>query len=152
MSMSESSSFPPSLHLPQHQTPKTNEEICAEASKVIALMDLAGHPKYTKTTVFGLTGYAPHFAMLVVSANSGGLVGTTREHLGYALALEVPIFFVVSKLDLCEGAKGRETIEATIKQLEFILTSPGVKKVRSKKPNNNNNNQLNSWHFSRQNR
>ena len=65
--------------------------------------------------------------MLVVSANSGGLVGTTREHLGYALALEVPIFFVVSKLDLCVG--GRETVEATIKQLESILTSPGVKKV-----------------------
>ena len=90
-------------------------------------MDLAGHPKYTKTTLFGLTGYAPHFAMLVLSANSGGLVGTTREHLGYALALEVPIFFVVSKLDLCVG--GRETVEATIKQLESILTSPGVKKV-----------------------
>ena len=65
--------------------------------------------------------------MLVVSSNSGGLVGTTREHLGYALALEVPIFFVVSKLDLCVG--GRETVEATIKQLESILTSPGVKKV-----------------------
>jgi len=126
-SLSTSESFPPSFH--HHQTPKTNEEICAQASKVIALMDLAGHPKYTKTTVFGLTGYAPHFAMLVVSANSGGLVGTTREHLGYALALEVPIFFVVSKLDLCEGSKGRETIESTIKQLESILTSPGVKKV-----------------------
>ena len=92
-------------------------------------MDLAGHPKYTKTTVFGLTGYAPHFAMLVVSANTGGLVGTTREHLGYALALEVPIFFVVSKLDLCVGENGREMVDSTIRQLESILTSPGVKKV-----------------------
>ena len=128
--LSTSESFPPTTTFQPHQTPKTNEEICAEASKVIALMDLAGHPKYTKTTVFGLTGYAPHFAMLVVSATSGALVGTTREHLGYALALEVPIFFVVSKLDLCEGSHGRETIESTIKQLESILTSPGVKKVR----------------------
>ena len=109
---------------------KTNEEICAKASKVISLMDLAGHPKYTKTTLFGLTGYAPHFAMLVVSASTGGLVGTTREHLGYALALEVPIFFVVSKLDLCGGANKRDTIESTLTQLESILTSPGVKKVR----------------------
>lgn len=103
---------------------KTAEEICTNASKVITLMDLAGHPKYMKTTVFGLTGYAPHFAMLVVSANTG-LIGTTREHLGYALALEVPIFVVVSKLDLCS----RETVETTLAQLQQILSSPGCKKV-----------------------
>lgn len=35
------------------------------------MIDLAGHHKYLKTTIFGLTGYAPDFAMLVVSANTG---------------------------------------------------------------------------------
>lgn len=51
--------------------------------------------------------------------------GTTREHLGLALAVGVPIFVVVSKIDLCRGCQ----VERTIKQLEKILKSPGCKKV-----------------------
>ena len=34
--------------------------------QVITFIDLAGHEKYLKTTVFGLTGCAPEFAMLMV--------------------------------------------------------------------------------------
>lgn len=47
------------------------EEICEKSSKLITLIDLAGHHKYLKTTIFGLTGNCPDFAMLVVSANTG---------------------------------------------------------------------------------
>ena len=34
--------------------------------KVITFIDLAGHEKYLKTTVFGMTGHAPDFSMLMV--------------------------------------------------------------------------------------
>ena len=47
------------------------EEICEHSSKLITLIDLAGHHKYMKTTIFGLTCYSPDFTMLVVSANTG---------------------------------------------------------------------------------
>ena len=47
------------------------EEICENSSKLITLIDLAGHHKYMKTTIFGLTCYSPDFTMLVVSANTG---------------------------------------------------------------------------------
>ena len=50
---------------------RTAEEICESSSKMITFIDLAGHHKYLKTTVFGLTSYCPDFAMLVVSANTG---------------------------------------------------------------------------------
>lgn len=40
--------------------------ICEKASKVITFIDLAGHERYLKTTVFGMTGHAPHFGMLMV--------------------------------------------------------------------------------------
>uniref|UniRef100_A0A8C2HZ89 GTP binding protein 2 n=1 Tax=Cyprinus carpio TaxID=7962 RepID=A0A8C2HZ89_CYPCA len=103
---------------------RTAEEICESASKMITFIDLAGHHKYLKTTIFGLTSYCPDFAMLVVSANTG-IAGTTREHLGLAMALKVPIFIVVSKVDLC--AKG--TVERTVRQLERILKQPGCNKV-----------------------
>ncbi|KAM8842650.1 GTP-binding protein 2b isoform 1-T1 [Synchiropus picturatus] len=103
---------------------RTAEEICECSSKMITFIDLAGHHKYLKTTVFGLTSYCPDFAMLVVSANTG-IVGTTREHLGLAMALKVPIFIVVSKVDLC--SKG--TVERTVRQLERVLKQPGCNKV-----------------------
>ncbi|XP_019720207.1 GTP-binding protein 2 [Hippocampus comes] len=103
---------------------RTAEEICESASKMITFIDLAGHHKYLKTTIFGLTSYCPDFAMLVVSANTG-IAGTTREHLGLALALKVPIFIVISKVDLCT----RATVERTVRQLERVLKQPGCNKV-----------------------
>ena len=33
---------------------------------MITFIDLAGHERYLKTTVFGMTGHAPDFAMLMV--------------------------------------------------------------------------------------
>uniref|UniRef100_A0A8D3BGB7 Tr-type G domain-containing protein n=1 Tax=Scophthalmus maximus TaxID=52904 RepID=A0A8D3BGB7_SCOMX len=103
---------------------RTAEEICESASKMITFIDLAGHHKYLKTTIFGLTSYCPDFAMLVVGANTG-IAGTTREHLGLAMALKVPIFIVVSKVDLCT----RATVERTVRQLERVLKQPGCNKV-----------------------
>ena len=53
------------------------------------------------------------------------LAGTTREHLGFALALKVPIFVVVTKIDMCR----RFIIEKTVSQIEKILKSPGCKRI-----------------------
>jgi GTPase len=36
-------------------------KICEKSSKVITFIDLAGHERYLKTTVFGMTGHAPDF-------------------------------------------------------------------------------------------
>ena len=52
-------------------------------------------------------------------------MGTTKEHLGFALALGVPIFVVISKVDMCPASQ----VEKTVKQMEKILKSPGCKKV-----------------------
>lgn len=41
-------------------------KICEKSAKVITFIDLAGHEKYLKTTVFGMTGHAPDFGMLMV--------------------------------------------------------------------------------------
>ncbi|KAG5277988.1 hypothetical protein AALO_G00093620 [Alosa alosa] len=108
---------------------RSAEEICESSSKMITFMDLAGHHKYLKTTIFGLTSYCPDFAMLVVGANTG-IVGTTREHLGLAMALKVPIFVVVSKVDVCVcGSGARGALERTLRQLERLLKQPGCAKV-----------------------
>lgn len=45
-------------------------EICRRSSKVVTFIDLAGHEKYLKTTIFGMTGHAPDFCMLMVRVDS----------------------------------------------------------------------------------
>eukprot|EP00164_Ancoracysta_twista_P003930 GFYU01005268.1.p1 GENE.GFYU01005268.1~~GFYU01005268.1.p1 ORF type:complete len:608 (+),score=145.32 GFYU01005268.1:107-1930(+) len=104
--------------------PKTWTDICENASKVITFIDLAGHEKYLKTTVSGLTGMAPDFVMLMVGANMG-IVGMTKEHIGVALALKVPIFVVVTKVDMCPP----NVLASTLDQLSKLLKSPGCRKM-----------------------
>lgn len=99
-------------------------KICEQSSKVITFIDLAGHEKYLKTTVFGMTGHAPDFAMLMIGANAG-IIGMTKEHLGLALALQVPVFVVVTKIDMCPA----NVLEDTLKLLQRILKSPGCRKM-----------------------
>lgn len=99
----------------------TAEEICENSTKLITFIDLAGHRKYLRTTVLGLTGYSPHYIMLVVSG-SAGIVGMTREHLTLAIALDVPFFITVTKIDLALPA-------ATLIAIEQVLKSAGCRKV-----------------------
>lgn len=99
-------------------------KICEKSSKVVTFIDLAGHERYLKTTIFGMTGHAPDFCMLMVGANAG-VIGMTKEHLGLALALKVPVFVVVTKIDMCPVQK----LQDTLKMLQKILKSPGVKKI-----------------------
>lgn len=41
-------------------------KICEKSSKVITFIDLAGHERYLKTTVFGMTGHAPDFGKIIL--------------------------------------------------------------------------------------
>ena len=51
--------------------------------------------------------------------------GTTREHLGYALALAVPVFVAVTKVD----AASNRQLERTMKSLQRTLSGPGCNKI-----------------------
>lgn len=100
------------------------DEICPEAHKVITFMDLAGHERYLKTTMFGLTGGAPDYVMLMVGANAG-LIGMAKEHLALAFALAVPVLVVVTKIDMSPAA----VLENTMRQLVKILKSPSTRRT-----------------------
>lgn len=99
------------------------DQICPEAHKVVSFMDLAGHERYLKTTMFGLTGGAPDYAMLMVGANAG-LVGMAKEHLALAFALSTPVLVVITKIDLAPA----NILDATLRQLQKILKSPATRR------------------------
>jgi GTPase len=60
----------------------------------------------------------------MVAANNG-LIGMSKEHLGIALALNVPVMVVITKIDICPP----QILEQTITQLTKILKSPGARKI-----------------------
>lgn len=100
------------------------EEIGKRSAKVITFTDLAGHERYLRTTVFGLLSSSPNYCLLMVAANNG-LIGMSKEHLGIAVALNVPIMVVITKIDICPP----NILEQTIQQITRILKSPGARKM-----------------------
>lgn len=100
------------------------EEIGKRSAKVISFTDLAGHERYLRTTVFGLLSSSPNYCLLMVAANNG-LIGMSKEHLGIALALNVPVMVVITKIDICPP----QILQQTITQLTRILKSPGARKI-----------------------
>jgi GTPase len=99
-------------------------ELTKSQAKVISFTDLAGHERYLRTTVFGLLSSEPNYCLLMVAANNG-LIGMSKEHLGIALALNVPVMVVITKIDICPP----QILEQTITQLSKILKSPGARKI-----------------------
>jgi GTPase len=100
------------------------EEIGKQSAKVISFTDLAGHERYLRTTVFGMLSSSPNYCLLMVAANNG-LIGMSKEHLGIALSLNVPVMVVITKIDICPP----HILQQTITQLTRILKSPGARKI-----------------------
>jgi GTPase len=65
----------------------------------VTFIDLCGHEKYLKTTLFGMMGLLPDYVMILVGANMG-LSTMTKEHIGIALSLKIPIYVVITKIDI----------------------------------------------------
>jgi len=95
-----------------------------QAAKIVSFIDLAGHERYLKTTLYGLTSGAPSCVILMVGANAG-LIGMSKEHLAIALALSVPVVVCITKIDMTPP----NVLNETIKQVDKILKSPGCRKT-----------------------
>jgi GTPase len=102
------------------------------------ILDLAGHERYLKTTLYGLTSGAPSCVILIVGANAG-LIGMSKEHLAAALALSLPVAVCITKVGCLYVRSSVGSIikqidmtpsnvmAETVKQVEKILRSPGCR-------------------------
>ena len=95
-------------------------EVVKGSKKIVTLLDLCGHEKYLKTTMFGLIGMTPDYSMIIVGSNMG-LSKMTKEHLGITLALKIPFFIVVTKIDLCPENVYKDTMDTLFKILNSDL-------------------------------
>ena len=98
--------------------------VAQNSQKIVTFLDLCGHEKYLKTTMFGLVGLMPDYAMIVIGANMG-MKKMTKEHLGICLALQIPFFIVVTKIDLAPDEVYRDELG----KIKKICESPQMKKL-----------------------
>ena len=80
-----------------------------DISKNINFYDLAGHEKYLRTTIYGLTSLYPDYCLIMVGANMG-INHMTREHIGLCINLKIPFIIIITKIDIVPENVLDETI------------------------------------------
>lgn len=65
------------------------------------------------------------FRLIFQIGANAGVIGMTKEHLGLALALSVPVFVVITKIDMCPG----NVLQDNLRLLCKVLKSQGCRKV-----------------------
>ena len=84
--------------------------------QILSFVDLAGHEKYYKTTIFGASGCSLDYIMILVGANMG-VTHMTIEHIVLAIVLKLPFMIVITKIDICP----KNVLEQTIKSINKTL-------------------------------
>ena len=87
-------------------TKLTNENI-------FTFIDLAGHEKYLKNTMYGLN-LNLHAMFLIIGANNGISI-MTKEHFNLSRALHIPIIIIINKIDMCPENILNNTLNNLIK-------------------------------------
>lgn len=85
--------------------------------KQLTFVDLCGHEKYLKTTLYGITGFFPDYGILIVSANRG-LLKMTKEHIGILLYLKIPFIVLMTRVDITPEIIS----DSQIKNIEKLLS------------------------------
>lgn len=115
--------------------------------RLVFLSDSAGHPRYRRTTVRGLVGWAPHWTLLCIPADSAedssGRSGSTpppqevlgaaaadldlsHAHLELCLQLQLPLVIIITKLDLASKNGLKQTLSKLLTVLKATGRKPGI--------------------------
>ena len=100
------------------------KDIASQSDHVITLLDLCGHEKYLKTTMYGVSALLPHYAVILIGTNMG-VQRMTKEHLGIVISLNIPFFIVFTKVDIAP----KEVKEKTINTFTSLLKTGLQKSV-----------------------
>ena len=80
---------------------------------IFTFIDLAGHEKYLKNTMYGLN-LNLNAMFLIISANNGISI-MTKEHFNLSRALHIPIIIIINKIDMCPENVLNDTLNDLIK-------------------------------------
>lgn len=107
-------------------------DIVRNSSKIITLLDLAGHKKYLKTTILGLSSSLPELCLIIIGANRG-IIKMTLEHIFLCITLKIPFAFVVTKIDMVNDKEN--VLQETLNSINKLLKCPGIQRIPVKVEN-----------------
>lgn len=79
---------------------KSEDEIARESYRIITLMDLAGHEKYLKTTIHGVSSGMADYGLILVNSRHPP-THMTQHHLNLCCSFGIPVIVVFTKVDGC---------------------------------------------------
>ncbi|KAL2022764.1 hypothetical protein VTK56DRAFT_4580 [Thermocarpiscus australiensis] len=106
--------------------------------RLVYLLDSAGHPRYRRTILRGIIGWAPHWTLLCIAADSaefasaagatstaldvlgpaGASVDLASAHLDLCLRLRLPLAIVITKLDLANKSSLSSTLSKILSSVK----------------------------------
>lgn len=123
----------------------TDIHATAEDGRLLFVSDSAGHPRYRRTTVRGLVGWAPHWTILCVAADDTGSNGTgstssgteilgtvgagtdlAKAYLELCLKLDKPLAIVITKLDLASKPSLAQTLSKLLSAIKATGRTPSI--------------------------
>ncbi|CAH8560780.1 unnamed protein product [Schistosoma bovis] len=98
---------------------RSTEEVVRMSSNLLTLLDLAGHSKYQRTTLAGISCNQPIMGILVISATIG-LSSIGLDHIQLIRSLNLPMIIVLTKIDqLSHGIEQIKRIHLIYRQLIY---------------------------------
>jgi hypothetical protein len=125
----------------------TDIHASAESGRLVFVSDSAGHPKFRRTIVRGLVGWAPHWTFVCIAADDGenavSSVGRTssaqdiigaagagidlaKAHLELCLKLDQGLVVVITKLDLASKSSLRQTLSKVLTAIKATGRTPSI--------------------------
>ncbi|KAK4132503.1 P-loop containing nucleoside triphosphate hydrolase protein [Trichocladium antarcticum] len=119
--------------------------------RLVNLLDSAGHPRYRRTILRGIVGWAPHWTLLCVAGDSAEFTSTAAgistaldvlgpvgagidlasAHLDLCLRLHLPLIIVITKLDLANKSSLSSTLSKILSNLKRAGRMPKMVKGAS---------------------
>ncbi|KAI1660181.1 hypothetical protein F4813DRAFT_351216 [Daldinia decipiens] len=117
----------------------------AENGRLVFLLDSAGHPRYQRTTLRALVGWAPHWTLLCIPANedgnpasgvhslsgADGAIGAgiasmdlAMAHLDLCLKLAIPLAILITKSELGQRALLKDKLNIVFTKVKAMGRIP----------------------------
>ncbi|KAI3334748.1 hypothetical protein F4824DRAFT_178715 [Ustulina deusta] len=124
----------------------------AQDGRLVFLLDSAGHPRYQRTTLRALVGWAPHWTLLCIAASEENTIPTSTHsltgvdgalgigiaemdlamaHLDLCLKLEIPLAILITKMEKAQRNLLKEKLNNILTKVKAtgrtpkLLTSSG---------------------------
>jgi len=97
--------------------------ITQQSVRLLTFIDLAGHEKYLRSMIYGVSSTLLDYSLVLINARSG-VTHMTHHHLTVCCMMNIPIVILFTKVDSCPAHRYKQTVEET----RELLKAPDVRK------------------------